>query len=560
MSLIGEFSRIAPNRVFAAIVLGAAAGMSYALLIPLVLAALQEPPEGLHYREEQVSLLLGLEVSSPRLAITFFATCLLILVARVVSQTILTRVSMELTTSLRMRLYQRILDTPYEAIERIGSARLSLTLLEDVKRIVMGAQTLPDLMVGAVTVLGVLTLMLFVNTEVFVFVLQALVVAVITYQVPMLLVERRLRAARLVYDQLSRSIRGLIYGIKELKLSQSKQRSYLESVLGRQEEELQNSQYQATSIMSAVNAYGDMLGFIVIGILAFLFVNYHSLSPDELIVTIMSLLYLAGPIALITNSVPALLAARVSYKNVQRLFGDLPGSAQAAKLHNGCDAPNWNCVRLSDVTYQRDADAHRDGFVIGPINMTVRRGEVTFIAGGNGSGKSTLAKIITLLYRPTSGTVHYGDEITSEVSSNPYRHGISTIFTDYHLFDQVLDRPSPDRLAVVERHIARLGLDRQVAVGATGFSTVELSDGQRKRLALAIALLDDSQLYLFDEWAADQDAEFKHHFYTQVLPELRAQGKAVVVISHDDRYFSAADRIYHMEQGLIVRQEVRGDV
>jgi len=58
-------------------------------------------------------------------------------------------------------------------------------------------------------------------------------------------------------------------------------------------------------------------------------------------------------------------------------------------------------------------------------------------------------------------------------------------------------------------------------------------------------------VYLFDEWAADQDPVFKKVFYTQLLPELKARGKAVLVISHDERYFGAADRVIRLDYGKL---------
>jgi putative ATP-binding cassette transporter len=69
---------------------------------------------------------------------------------------------------------------------------------------------------------------------------------------------------------------------------------------------------------------------------------------------------------------------------------------------------------------------------------------------------------------------------------------------------------------------------------------------------LLVSILDDKELYLFDEWAADQDPIFKDFFYHEFLPLLKDKGKAVVVISHDDRYFSLADRLLVMENGRLI--------
>jgi len=70
-------------------------------------------------------------------------------------------------------------------------------------------------------------------------------------------------------------------------------------------------------------------------------------------------------------------------------------------------------------------------------------------------------------------------------------------------------------------------------------------------LALLVSLVEDKELYLFDEWAADQDPEFRDVFYNKLLPELKSRGKLVIVISHDDRYFHKADQIVKLEQGAV---------
>jgi putative ATP-binding cassette transporter len=100
-------------------------------------------------------------------------------------------------------------------------------------------------------------------------------------------------------------------------------------------------------------------------------------------------------------------------------------------------------------------------------------------------------------------------------------------------------------------YLERLHLNHKVTIKDGVFSTTQLSQGQRKRLALLCAYIEDRPFYLFDEWASDQDPLFKEVFYTQLLPELRSLGKAVLVITHDDRYFGVADRLIKLDYGRI---------
>ena len=90
-----------------------------------------------------------------------------------------------------------------------------------------------------------------------------------------------------------------------------------------------------------------------------------------------------------------------------------------------------------------------------------------------------------------------------------------------------------------------------MTLSQSGFSTTHLSHGQRQRLALLGAYLEDRPIYVFDEWAANQEPQFRNIFYRQILPELKARGKLAVVISHDDRYFDVADRLIRLTSGVL---------
>ena len=187
---------------------------------------------------------------------------------------------------------------------------------------------------------------------------------------------------------------------------------------------------------------------------------------------------------------------------------------------------------------------------MGPVNFEVRAGEILFIVGGNGSGKSTLLKLLTGLYRPVSGTLWINGAPLDAADYPDYREIFAIIFTDFHLFDRLYGVEAVDSRRVMDL-IRTMGLADKTRYRDGAFTQLDLSTGQRKRLAYIAALLDDRQVYVFDEWAADQDPEFRRHFYETMLGELRAQGKTIVAVTHDDRYFGAADRVLRMEEGQI---------
>jgi putative ATP-binding cassette transporter len=189
---------------------------------------------------------------------------------------------------------------------------------------------------------------------------------------------------------------------------------------------------------------------------------------------------------------------------------------------------------------------------VGPVSFEVEKSQLTFIVGGNGSGKSTLGKIISLHYGAKQGEIYFGQTLVTAETLNSCRQLVEAIYSDYYLFDRLLGEVDQKSEQKIKALLEELSLSEKVAINNGRFSTTALSDGQRRRLSLLVAFLTDRELYLFDEWAADQDPEFKEVFYYKILPDLKAQGKAVIVISHDDRYFPVADKILVMENGVLL--------
>ena len=174
-----------------------------------------------------------------------------------------------------------------------------------------------------------------------------------------------------------------------------------------------------------------------------------------------------------------------------------------------------------------------------------------FLIGGNGSGKTTLLKLLTGLYYPDSGTIALDERILDKTTYQAYRELFALIFDEFHLFDRLYGLDSINSKKVNDL-LRLMELDAKTEVLDEGFTNIQLSTGQRKRLAMIVALLDDRPIYVLDEWAADQDPHFRKYFYDVLLYELKEQGKTIIAVSHDDRYFHVADRVLKMEYGQFV--------
>ncbi len=552
MTLFEAFNRKSPNQVFLSILLGALAGVCYAFLIPIVLDSVAPEVDRFVRVGAAHATFLGYEVAQARLGALFLGTCLFILFARSVSQIGLLRISMEVATDLRIRIYHRIARAPLVDLERLGSPKLIAALSTDVARIVMGARMMPDLLIAIVTLVGMLGFLLYMNAAVFWFVMGAIVFGVVSYQLPMYFGNRYFTQSRQVADQLQESIRGLIEGAKELKLNQRKRESFFRDMLLSHEHEILQYDKRGFTIVRAAMNYGDLISFFVIGAITYIFVNYHAVSQPELVGVIMALLYVTGPVTSILNYIPQIVVARISLNKVNQILADLPEEDVSE-----AEAPPvaWQSVRFDGVCY-RHAAPDGKGFEVGPVSLELARGQIAFIVGGNGSGKSTLSKLITLHYLPAGGAIRFGDTVVDRHTLTACRQEIGAIYSDYFLFDRLLGVGGAGLQARIDDYLRALQLDHKVSVKDGRFSTLQLSDGQKKRLALLVACMEDKALYLFDEWAADQDPVFKQVFYHQLLPDLKARNKAVVVISHDDRYFHLADQVLVMEDGKLVRTEI----
>jgi putative ATP-binding cassette transporter len=233
---------------------------------------------------------------------------------------------------------------------------------------------------------------------------------------------------------------------------------------------------------------------------------------------------------------------------VEKLLKDFPLENANPNIHA---LPQWEEITFKDVCYEHA----NSGFALGPVSFSIRKGEITFIVGGNGSGKSTLSKLITHHYEPSNGASYFGQTQINSENMNSARQYISSIYSNYFLFERLYGIKDEEAIHKVNNYIKLCGLESKVAFTDGGFSTLALSDGQKRRLALIVAYLDNKDLYLFDEWAADQDPHYKEFFYKEFLPELKREGKAIVAITHDDRYYDYSDQLIIMEEGKISKIE-----
>lgn len=293
--------------------------------------------------------------------------------------------------------------------------------------------------------------------------------------------------------------------------------------------------------------------YFLVGIVIFVLPIFFSGYTDVIYKIAAIAIFCVGPVTAVTSAAPLFDKANVGLEHVYRLEHQLDQGAVTPVVPPIGDVGfrEFRKIVFDRVAFSYRNAAGQSSFTVGPWSLTLNRGETVFLTGGNGSGKSTTLKLICGLYQPDAGRVLVDDIEVAAETLQAYREMFSCIFPDFHLFDRLYGVGAVDPLKV-QSLLERMELSEKVSFADGRFSTTELSTGQRKRLAMIVSLLEDREIYLFDEWAADQDSHFRDLFYTSLLPDMKRRGKTIVAVTHDDRYWDCCDRRITFDLGDIV--------
>jgi putative ATP-binding cassette transporter len=482
------------------------------------------------------------------MALIFAITAVGVMLSYICATILFERLGQRSHAELRSFVARRVLVADYRQLEVVGAARIQSALAEHCTRVAEFFESFPVILTNAVIVAGCLIYMAMLSWQVFLLALAVIAFGSLGYHLAHLRAIRHLNAAAEEQDRLFSYFRSLTDGAKELRLNRSKRTAFYEGVLGKSIELVRRERTFGMSLFIASASWGNFLIYAFIGTVLFVLVGD---VPDRaLVMTGFALVfvYMVGPLEALLLNIPRANLAHVSGERIDEITRAMSASETET---DKVSPPSLQSVGLRGVLHRYYHEQSGELFTLGPIDLEFRPGEITFLVGGNGSGKTTLAKLLVGLYPPEEGQIIFNGSIVDNTNRDHYRQLFSTIFSDFHLFDRLLQTGSADLDGEGNRLLAKLHLHNKVKVQDGAFDTLALSQGQRKRLALVVAYLENRPFFMFDEWAADQDPVFKEVFYRELLPELRAMGKAVLVISHDDRYFHLADHLVRLESGCL---------
>ncbi len=537
MSVVAKWSkgiRHSRTMIVLAVLTSFIAGVGYTMLIALIKGALAD----------------GL-LSKPNLIWSFVAFCLAIPLCGFASQMVLLYLTSKAAYELRIQLSRQILAAPLRQLETLGPHKLLATVSQDIGSVIELVTVLPQMLTQLAMMVGCLVYLGWLSWKLMLVMLGFMAVGLLTHQLPLMRAFRYFRRLREEWDAMYKGFHGLIVGTKELKLNRRRREAFLAQQLEPAAAGLRDNGIRGNAIAMAVSNWGQILFFIFIGLLLFVTPLLIGIESQVLVGYTLAVLFMITPLTMLLNQIPALERAYLAAERIEQLGFSL-GATKSESLApaSATDTP-WRRLDLVNVTHSYRQDGGSAEFELGPLNLTFYPGELIFLIGGNGSGKTTLVKLLMGLYEPESGEIRVDNKPVDMNERDDYRQQFSAVFFDFYLFERLFGFEAKDIDAESQKYLDLLQLSHKLTIKDGQLSTVDLSQGQRKRVALLNAYLEDRPIYIFDEWAADQDPQFKRIFYYELVPELKNRGKTVIVISHDDRYYGLADRLIKLESGKI---------
>ncbi|NQZ23483.1 MAG: cyclic peptide export ABC transporter [Colwellia sp.] len=514
------------------------------------------------------------------LALAFAGLCILVLTCVTLSNLCINYVGQHVVLQLRQRLAKQILSAPIEQLERYRSHKLIPVLVGDINIVSGFALNIAPVVISFAVTLGCLSYLAVLSWQVLLLTLITVVIGSGAQYIAYRFGRSHLDIARDAENDLQKDYQALSEGAKELRIQRPRRLHMFTNNIQGTTNKICKANIRSANIFIGAETFGSMLFFAVIGMAITFHVLWPATDKSMLGGFVLVMLYMKGPLEHLINTLPEIAHAQVAFQRIADL-SDKFTSPEPSLFFNedqyetkdtnntqanhtkstlekdtstGGKPATLKSLELKQVTYEFPPVEDLAPFKLGPINLKIDQGDIVFIVGENGCGKTTLIKLLLGLYMPQQGHMTLDNKIITIESIDDYRQLFTTIFSDFYLFDELIktEQSLPEQAG---KYLKKMNIDHKVSIKDGVFTTTDLSTGQRKRLALINAWLEQRPVLVFDEWAADQDPTFRRIFYTQLLPDLKKLGKTIIVISHDDRYFDIADKLVKMANGKVIVEE-----
>jgi len=459
---------------------------------------------------------------------------------------------------VRMRIADKIRKTNLKSFEDIGKGRLYSALNTDLLTLSQYTPFIINASGSLVMIVFALGFILFVSFTAFILAVAVTLVSLVYFYTKQRKLNAKLQETTQKQNEYFDTLSDLLDGFKELKINTLKSNCFYNQRLRPLSSSMESLKIETGLTFNHLNVFTQSFSFILMASIIFII---PTLTPEntKIIPQVAAiLLFVIGPLSEIVGVMPLIARSNAAVQNICSVESDLDTyrSNEANKIDNftrqATDQKiNFSEICCQDIQFTYYNQQQIPGFHVGPINFSIKRGETVFIIGGNGSGKSTFLKLLTTLYQPASGQLLLDGRRIHDNILLQYRDLFSVIFSDFHLFKELYGITHIDQQRVADL-LEIMQLAERCQITNDRISDLNLSTGQMKRMALIVALLEDKPIYIFDEWAADQDPDFRRYFYNTIIPQMKEQGKTIIAATHDDHYFHVADRIIKLDAGMLV--------
>ena len=457
-------------------------------------------------------------------------------------------------TKTNVRIADKIRRSNLAIFEHVGKPRILTTLSEGSELIFEASRRAANGSVALIMLIFSFAYIAWLSSEAFWLSVVVIVCGTMVYIFNQRTINAELRVSARIENEFINSLNHLLEGFKELKVNREKSEDLFQNYMEKVSSNLREVRMRTESRFISNIIYTQVFMMIPIASVVFILPRMASSSPPLIVSLVAILLFIVGPLGFVVDAVPVISEANIAIEKlgeIEKIFDKADDTAQTSPTGPLQSMETFDSITLKRVSFSYASPDDEKVFSVGPVDLKVSKGEIVFFVGGNGSGKTTLVKLIAGLYYPQQGMLYFDDIPVNMTNYDYYRNFFSIIFSDFHLFDRLygINNVDEKRLNTL---LNTMELSDKITYSDGKFSNINLSTGQRKRLALVIALMENRQIYVFDEVAADQDPGFRKYFYEEVLIELKNQGKTIIVVSHDDRYFHVADRVVKMDFGIVV--------
>ncbi|MBD0258365.1 MAG: cyclic peptide export ABC transporter [Cytophagales bacterium] len=459
-------------------------------------------------------------------------------------------------------LLERLKSATYEAFEKVGNEKI-YTAIQDTR--VLGGT--PEVFINAFNSLVILLCcfgyLFWISVQGALTILVLMAALVTLYIVRNRDIEKDLNALRDLVNTYYRYLNDLLNGFKEVKMSSRRNDNIHANYLRRNMRVRKDIRVRTSMKYMNNEITGSYSWYVVFGAIMFALPRFTGSASEQVTPFIVTILYLIGPVAVLLTLVPTYTNVKIAFQRLvafdNQISFQLNQATRASRPAAAAPAPGaFESIRFEGVCYTYVDSEKNQTFRFGPVDLEIVKGETLFVTGGNGSGKSTFVHLLTGLYRPVSGAIYLNDQLVTPDRYPAYTDQITAIFCNNYLFSENYDEIDlQGKDTPLSRYVDMMALADVIRVDPER-NVIEnrLSRGQQKRLSMIYALLEERDVFVLDEWAAEQDPGFRAYFYKEFLPRLNAMGKTVVAITHDDEYFHCAKRVVKFNFGQITEDKV----